>query len=163
MRSRLCDVVCAQCGLLCHTFTDWEQHVAEVTATEDPDHDNLLSVQLSSHREKITPESFRESSFRKWPCEECGRFFGTEAERDSHRLSVTTSVQLVCSQPDCGLVVTDMEDHLLSHRDDVTCGECGHSVSHIASHMVEAHGGHPSVLTLVTSSCAGDGTTAVNR
>ena len=33
---------------MCDTFTDWEQHVAEVTNTEDQDHASLLSVQLST-------------------------------------------------------------------------------------------------------------------
>ena len=47
---------------MCDTFTDWDQHVTEVTTKEDSDHASLLTVQVSSNREKITPESFRETT-----------------------------------------------------------------------------------------------------
>ena len=56
---QLCSVVCAQCGLMCDTFTDWEHHIAEVTSAEDQDHASLLSVQVSTNKEKITPDCFR--------------------------------------------------------------------------------------------------------
>ena len=158
---QLSSLVCSMCGLMCDTFTDWEEHVAEVTAKEDSDHASLLSVQVSTNKEKITPESFRETIFKKWSCGECGRYFRTERERDSHRVSLATSVQLICSQ--CGLMVTDMEDHLKTHRDDVKCGECGDWCGDINSHILEVHGGYSSVLCLVTSSCAGDGTSVVTR
>ena len=88
---------------MCDTFTDWDQHVAEVTNKEDEDHASLLTVQVTSNREKITPDSFKETIFKKWWCGECGRYFRTEAERDKHRVSVETSVELLCSQ--CGQMV----------------------------------------------------------
>ena len=161
VRDQLCSLVCSMCGLMCDTFTDWEEHVAEVTAKEDSDHASLLTVQVSSNREKITPDSFKETIFKKWWCGECGRFFRTEEERDRHRGSLVTSVQLQC--PQCGQTVTDMALHLTNHKKDVKCGECGDWCGDLNSHMLEVHAGYPSVLCLQTSSCAGDGTSVVTR
>ena len=109
----------------------------------------------------MTQESFKETAYKKWSCSECGRYFKTEHERDTHRVSVSTSVQLVCGQ--CGDLASDMERHLAGHSGDVRCGECGAWCGDINAHMGEEHSGYTSVLTFQTNTCAGDGTNTVTR
>ena len=110
---------------------------------------------------QVTKESFKESPYKKWQCPECKRYFSSEHERDAHRVSVDTSVQLVCGQ--CGDMVSDMEQHIHGHVDNVRCGECGSWCGDINSHMVEEHGGYTSVITFQTNTCAGDGMNMVTR
>ena len=92
---------------------------------------------------------------------ECGRYFRTEQERDDHRVSVSTNVQLICSQ--CGELATDMEHHISGHSHEVKCTECGAWCGDLSSHMKDVHSGYPSVITIQTNSCAGDGTAVVTR
>ena len=92
---------------------------------------------------------------------ECGRYFRTEQERDDHRVSVSTNVQLICSQ--CGELATDMEHHISGHSHEVKCTECGAWCGDLYSHMKDVHSGYPSVITIQTNSCAGDGTSVVTR
>ena len=110
---------------------------------------------------QITPEHFRESPYLKWPCPECKRFFRTEEERNSHLVSVTTMVELVCGQ--CGDLAQDMETHIRGHGGDVRCGECGAWCGDINTHMEDAHAGYTGVISLQTVTCAGDGLRSVTR
>ena len=157
----LVNIVCGGCGLACDNHGVWEEHVRDMTIKEDEHHTSLFTVQITSNVEKLTSDNFKESSFKKFPCPECGRYFKTEEDVDCHRLCVSTSVKLVC--PQCSLLVPDMEEHLVLHGDDVQCGECGDWCGHVDTHMVEAHSGYASVLVTITDTCAGDGTARVIR
>ena len=131
---------------------------------------------------QVTAESFRETPQRRWPCRDCGRYFSCAAEVAAHRVSATRAVQLVCGQ--CGDLVSpgDMPTHMAtSHAEEVgdhgeviifnyqkyfaqvRCGECGDWCGDLANHAAEVHGGHSAVLTLGTSTCAGDGTSLITR
>ena len=153
---QLVNIVCGGCGVSCADHSVWEDHVRDMTIKEDEHHTSLFSVQITSNVEKITSENFKESIFKKFPCPECGRYFKTEDERDSHRMCVSTSVKLIC--PQCSLLAPDMEDHLALHGDDVQCGECGDWCGQIDTHMVDTHSGYASVLAIMTATCAGNNT-----
>ena len=42
------------CGLMSDNYTEWDQHVTEVTIKEDSDHACLLAVQINSNGQKVS-------------------------------------------------------------------------------------------------------------
>ena len=41
------------CGLMSDTYSDWDEHVTEVTIKEDSDHASLMAVQIKPNGEKV--------------------------------------------------------------------------------------------------------------
>ena len=49
----MCNIVCGMCGLMSDTYSDWDEHVTEVTIKEDSDHASLMAVQIKPNGEKV--------------------------------------------------------------------------------------------------------------
>jgi len=152
VRDKLVNIVCGGCGLSFEDHYSWEEHIRDMVELEDTDHNFFTQVMDGGQGNAVLDGEYE--------CPDCGNRYRTEEERDNHRLTIATSVRLVCSQ--CANLVPDMELHLPLHQDKEKCGECGEVYTDIKNHMYGVHGGFMSVLILQTVRCAGDGSTLVS-
>jgi len=148
----LVNIVCGGCGDMFSDHWTWEEHIRDMVELEDIEH-NFVTQALDSEDPNVVVDG-------PFECPDCGNGYLTEDHRDNHRMTIGTSVRLVCSQ--CASLVPDMEKHLPRHKNDNKCGECGGPMRNLHDHMLSKHSGFMSVLIMQTVRCAGDGTTLVS-
>ena len=62
----MCNIVCGMCGLMSDTYSDWDEHVTEVTIKEDSDHASLMAVQIKPNGEKVCLMLFKMHEILKY-------------------------------------------------------------------------------------------------